>query len=172
MKHKMKLAHMRTAFNYAACSSAVRLQVGSIIVKDDAIISIGYNGQPSGWDNVCEEKEYMASDAGGWLDPDEIESQWPFVEVSDLDDSYIGRYRLKTKSTVLHAESNAISKLAKLNGGGRGAAIFVTHCPCLTCAKTIYQAGITEVYYAESYRDTIGLAFLVECGLTVEKVSV
>ncbi len=162
----MKLAHMRTAFNYAACSSAVRLQVGSIIVKDDAIISIGYNGQPSGWDNVCEEKEYMASDAGGWLDPDEIESQWPFVAEDQL------RYRLKTKSTVLHAESNAISKLAKLNGGGLNSAIFITHCPCLDCAKTIYQAGITEVYYAQSYRDTLGLDFLVQCGLTVEKISV
>ena len=157
---------MKTAYNYAACSSAVRLQVGAIIVKDDAIISIGYNGQPSDWDNVCEEPEYMASDAGGWLDPEEIESQWPFVAEDQL------RYRLKTKSTVLHAESNAVAKLAKLNGGGKGAAIFVTHCPCLTCAKTIYQAGITEVYYAESYRDTIGLAFLIECGLTVEKVSV
>ena len=162
----MKLAHMRTAFNYAACSSAVRLQVGSIIVKDDAIISIGYNGQPSGWDNVCEEKEYMASDAGGWLDPDEIESQWPFVAEDQL------RYRLKTKSTVLHAESNAISKLAKLNGGAQGSAIFITHCPCLDCAKTIYQAGITEVYYAQSYRDTIGADFLIKCGLTVEQVHV
>ena len=166
MKHKMKLAHMRTAFNYAACSSAVRLQVGSIIVKDDAIISIGYNGQPSGWDNVCEEREYMASDAGGWLDPDEIESQWPFI----ADDTR--RYRLKTKATVLHAESNAISKLAKLNGGGQNAAIFITHCPCLDCAKTIYQAGITEVYYAQSYRNTLGLDFLVQCGLTVEQVHV
>ena len=157
---------MRTAFNYAACSSAVRLQVGSIIVKDDAIISIGYNGQPSGWDNVCEEREYMASDAGGWLDPDEIESQWPFI----ADDTR--RYRLKTKATVLHAESNAISKLAKLNGGGQNAAIFITHCPCLDCAKTIYQAGITEVYYAQSYRNTLGLDFLVQCGLTVEQVHV
>jgi dCMP deaminase len=166
MKDKMKLAHMRTAFNYAACSSAVRLQVGSIIVKDDAIISIGYNGQPSGWDNVCEEREYMASDAGGWLDPDEIESQWPFVAEDQL------RYRLKTKSTVLHAESNAISKLAKLNGGAQGSAIFITHCPCLDCAKTIYQAGITEVYYAQSYRDTIGADFLIKCGLTVEQVHV
>jgi len=166
MKDKMKLAHMRTAFNYAACSSAVRLQVGSIIVKDDAIISIGYNGQPSGWDNVCEEREYMSSDAGGWLDPDEIESQWPFVAEDQL------RYRLKTKSTVLHAESNAISKLAKLNGGAQGSAIFITHCPCLDCAKTIYQAGITEVYYAQSYRDTIGADFLLKCGLTVEQVHV
>ena len=162
----MKLAHMKTAYNYAACSSAIRLQVGAIIVKDDAIISIGYNGQPSGWDNVCEEPEYMASDAGGWLDPEEIESQWPFVAEDQL------RYRLKTKSTVLHAESNAVAKLAKLNGGGQGSAIFVTHCPCLTCAKTIYQAGITEVYYAQSYRDTIGADFLIQCGLTVEKVSV
>ena len=162
----MKLAHMKTAYNYAACSSAVRLQVGAIIVKDDAIISIGYNGQPSGWDNVCEEQEYMSGDAGGWLDPEEVESQWPFVAEDQL------RYRLKTKSTVLHAESNAVAKLAKLNGGGKGAAIFVTHCPCLDCAKTIYQAGITEVYYAQSYRDTIGADFLIQCGLTVEKVSV
>ena len=162
----MKLAHMRTAFNYAACSSAVRLQVGSIIVKDDAIISIGYNGQPSGWDNVCEEREYMSSDAGGWLDPEEIDEKWPLAD----DDRR--RYRLKTKSTVLHAESNAISKLAKLNGGGKGAAIFITHCPCLDCAKTIYQAGITEVYYAHSYRDTIGADFLIKCGLTVEQINV
>ena len=166
MKDKMKLAHMRTAFNYAACSSAVRLQVGSIIVKDDAIISIGYNGQPSGWDNVCEEKEYMPVDAGGWLDPDEVVKQWPLVEGDR------SRYRLKTKSTVLHAESNAVAKLAKLNGGGKGAAIFITHCPCLDCAKTIYQAGITEVYYAQSYRDTIGADFLIKCGLTVEQVHV
>ena len=157
---------MKTAYNYAACSSAVRLQVGAIIVKDDAIISIGYNGQPSGWDNVCEEPEYMASDAGGWLDPEEIASQWPFVTEDQL------RYRLKTKSTVLHAESNAVAKLAKLNGGGQNAAIFITHCPCLDCAKTIYQAGITEVYYAQSYRNTIGADFLVQCGLTVEQVNV
>jgi dCMP deaminase len=108
----------------------------------------------------------MASDAGGWLDPDEIESQWPFVAEDQL------RYRLKTKSTVLHAESNAISKLAKLNGGAQGSAIFITHCPCLDCAKTIYQAGITEVYYAQSYRDTIGADFLIKCGLTVEQVHV
>ena len=146
MKDKMKLAHMRTAFNYAACSSAVRLQVGSIIVKDDAIISIGYNGMPSGWDNVCEYKHYSLGNPND--------------------------YSLKTKPEVLHAESNAISKLAKLNGGGNGAAIFITHCPCLDCAKTIYQAGITEVYYAQSYRDTIGADFLIKCGLTVEQVHV
>jgi dCMP deaminase len=172
MKTKMKLAHMKTAYNYAACSSAVRLQVGAIIVKDDAIISIGYNGQPSGWDNICEEREWMSPDAGGWLDPDEIQENWPFVELSDLDNSYIGRYRLKTKSSVIHAEANAISKLAKLNGGGRGSAIFITHCPCLACAKTIYQAGITEVYYAESYSNTIGVDFLRECKITVEQLSV
>lgn len=142
----MKLAHMKTAYNYAACSTAVRLQVGAIIVKDDAIISIGYNGQPSGWDNDCEYKHYSLGN------PNDFE--------------------LKTKSTVLHAESNAISKLAKLNGGGLNSAIFITHCPCLDCAKTIYQAGIAEVYYAESYRDTLGLDFLVKCGLTVEQVHV
>lgn len=172
MKDKMKLAHMRTAFNYAACSSAVRLQVGSIIVKDDAIISIGYNGQPSGWDNVCEEREYMSSDAGGWLDPEEIDEKWPFVEVSDLDDSYIGRYRLKTKATVLHAEMNSLMKLTKSTISGTGAAMFVTHAPCIECAKGIYQAGISEVYYASAYRTTDGIDFLEKCGINVEQVHV
>ena len=158
----MKLAHMKTAYNYAACSSAVRLQVGAIIVKDDAIISIGYNGQPSGWDNVCEESEYMASDAGGWLDPEEIESEWPFVTEDQL------RYRLKTKSTVLHAEMNSLMKLTKSTISGAGAAIFVTHAPCIECAKGIYQAGIREVYYATAYRTTDGIDFLEKCGINVE----
>lgn len=163
MNNKMKLAHMRTAFNYANCSSAIRLKVGSIVVKDDAIISIGYNGQPSGWDNVCENKVYMDSDAGGWLDIEEVEAQWPFVDKE-------GRYALKTKPTVLHAESNALSKLAKLNGGGKDAAIFVTHAPCIDCAKSIYQAGITELYYSIAYRATDGVDFLKQCGLYVEQI--
>jgi dCMP deaminase len=165
MKDKMIVAHMKSAYNYADCSSAVRLKVGSIIVKDDAIISIGYNGQPSGWDNVCEDKVYMGIDAGGWLDPEEIEEQWPFTDET-------GRYKLKTKPTVLHAETNAISKLAKYKGGGQDASIFVTHAPCLPCALSIHQAGIKSVYFAEHYRDTAGIDFLKQCNITVTKVNV
>jgi dCMP deaminase len=109
------------------------------VVKDDRIISIGYNGMPAGWDNDCENKKYMSSDAGGWLNPDEIEERWPFEEEDiDPDLGYARRYALKTKPEVLHAESNAIAKLAKSNDSGEGADIFITHAPCIECAKLIY----------------------------------
>lgn len=165
MKDKIIQAHMRTAYNYANCSSAVRLKVGAIVVKNDAIISIGYNGQPAGWDNVCEHKVYMDSDAGGWLDPGEIEERWPFVDAN-------GRYLLKTKPTVLHAESNALAKLAKSTISSVGASLFVTHSPCLPCALQTYQAEIAEVYYAEDYRSNDGIEFLKECNIPVIKVNV
>ena len=172
MKPKHIHAHMQVAHVYANCSTAERLKVGAIVVKDDRIISIGYNGMPAGWDNVCEEKEWMNSDAGGWLDPEEIDEHWPYVAKSDLDDSYIGRYRLKTRKEVLHAERNALDKLAKGNEGGEGASIFITHAPCLECAKSIYGAGITDVYYATDYRSTDGLEFLTKCGVKVTKLDV
>jgi dCMP deaminase len=82
-----------------------------------------------------------------------------------------GRYRLKTKSEVLHAESNAIAKLAKSNNSGIGADLFVTHAPCLDCAKLVYQSGISRVYYGENYRDDAGLNFLTKSGIEVNKIS-
>jgi dCMP deaminase len=163
MKDKMIRAHMQAAKNYALCSSAVRLKVGAIVVKDDRIISIGYNGQPSGWDNVCETKEWMPEDAGAWASPEEIETQWPLIEGDQ-------RYRLKTLPTVLHAESNAIAKLARSSESGLGSAIFITHSPCIDCAKMIYQSGIKEVYYAVDYRSKDGIEFLEKCGILVKKV--
>jgi dCMP deaminase len=172
MKEKFKQAYMKTAETFAELSHARRLHVGAIVVKDDRIISIGYNGMPAGWDNNCEDREYMNRDAGGWLNPDEIEEKWPFVETSDEDSAYIGRYRLKTKSEVLHAETNAISKLAKSTESGDGAAIFITHAPCLDCAKLIYQSGINSVFYRSSYRSTDGIEFLTKSGVTVEKIDV
>ena len=160
---------MDTAKRFAELSTAKRLHVGAIVVKDDRIISIGYNGMPSGWDNNCEDKEWM-SDAGGWLDPDEIEERWPFIETSDEDGSYIGRYRLVTKKEVLHAESNAISKLARSNESGLDADLFVTHAPCMDCAKLIYQSGIKRVYFGAAYRDNAGVEFLKKSGVSVVKV--
>jgi dCMP deaminase len=128
MKEKFKQAYMQTAKTFAELSHARRLKVGAIIVKEDRIISIGYNGMPAGWSNVCEDIEEDGS--------------------------------LKTKPEVLHAESNAIAKLAKSNESGTGASLFVTHSPCLECAKLIYQSGITNVFYGQSYRDTAGVEFL------------
>ena len=171
MKEKFKQTYMKTAKIFAELSHARRLHVGAIVVKDDRIISIGYNGMPAGWDNNCEHKEYMSSDVGGWLSPEEIYERWPFEEEDiDPDLGYARRYALKTKPEVLHAESNAIAKLAKSNDSGLGADIFITHAPCIECAKLIYQSGINGVYYGENYRDDSGIEFLKKSGVNIEKL--
>lgn len=138
MKEKFKRAYMKTAETFAELSSAQRLHVGAIIVKDDRIISIGYNGMPAGWSNICEDV---------------------------LEDG-----TLKTKPEVLHAESNAIAKLARSNESGEEAEIFITHAPCIECAKLIYQSGIKQVYYSRQYRDDRGLDFLRASGVDVEQL--
>lgn len=164
MKTKYKVAHMKAAHLYAELSTAKRLKVGALVVKDDRIISIGYNGTPSGWDNDCEYKDYMDP---RWLLYDMLEpgdeAEWPEVDST-------GRYKLKTKPEVLHAEMNALMKLARSNESGLDASIFITHSPCMDCAKGIYQSGIKEVYYANEYRDTAGIDFLQKCGVLVEKI--
>jgi dCMP deaminase len=148
MKQRLIDAYMKTAETFAELSHARRLHVGAIVVKDDRIISIGYNGMPAGWDNNCEDE------IGYVLDVDEN-----VVEV-----------RLKTKPEVLHAETNAIAKLAKSNESGMGAIMFITHAPCLDCAKLIYQSGIGSVLYRNAYRDTSGVTFLEKSGVTVTQV--
>ena len=173
MKSKFKDLYKDIARRVAELSYARRLKVGAIVVKDDRIISMGYNGMPAGWDNNCEDREYMDGSAGGWLGPDEIEERWPFeeeIEVIDVDEgSYrtVRRYRLKTKPEVLHAESNALAKLAKSNDSGDGADLFVTHAPCIQCAKLIFQSGIRRVYFGENYRDDAGIRFLKQSGVEV-----
>ncbi len=141
MKEKFIQAYMDVAKTFAELSHARRLHVGAIVVKDDRIISIGYNGMPAGWDNNCE---------------DEI---WDKT----------GDYELKTKPEVLHAETNAIAKLAKSTESGDGADLFVTHAPCIECAKLIYQSGIRRVFYGKAYRDDSGIKFLEKSGVTVNK---
>jgi dCMP deaminase len=175
MKEKFVNAYMDVAERFAELSSARRLHVGAIVVKDDRIISIGYNGMPAGWDNDCEDKDYMSVDAGGWLDADEIKEGWPFEEIQVVTNSYgsfeiARRYRLKTKPEVLHAETNCIAKLAKSNESGMGATMFITHAPCLDCAKLIYQSGIGSVLYRNSYRDTSGVTFLERSGVKVTQI--
>lgn len=148
---------MSTAKTFAGLSYAKRLQVGAIVVKDDRIISIGYNGMPAKWNNDCEDKIY----ANEWT-IDAVDWQY-----KDED----GRpYNLKTKPEVLHAESNAISKLAKSSESGDGADIFITHSPCIDCAKLIYQSGIKRVFYGIDYRDDAGVKFLKTSGIQVEQI--
>lgn len=160
---------MDVAERTSQLSYAKRLQVGAIVVKDDRIISIGYNGMPAGWDNDCENKEWCS--AGGWLSPEEIEEQWPFTgSYIDGEGNIVeGRYRLKTKPEVLHAETNAISKLAKSNEAGDSAVMFCTHAPCIDCAKLIYQSGISRLIYRDTYRSTDGINFLTKSGVHVIK---
>jgi len=151
----------------AELSHARRLHVGAVIVKDDTVISYGYNGMPAGWDNNCEDKVYDTG-AGGWISPEEFETMYPYTEYNeDAEEEY--RYGLKTKPEVLHAESNAIAKLAKSTNSGLGADIFITHSPCLDCAKLIYQSGIRRVYFGEQYRDDAGIDFLTKSGIEVIK---
>jgi dCMP deaminase len=149
MKQKLIDAYMKTAETFAELSHARRLHVGAIVVKDDRIISIGYNGMPAGWDNNCEDEIVVA-----------VVDGVPQREIKEL----------KTKPEVLHAETNAIAKLAKSNESGMGATMFITHAPCLDCAKLIYQSGISSVLYRNSYRDTSGVEFLTKSGIEVNKV--
>lgn len=162
MKPKFQKLYNNIAHEVAKMSHARRLQVGAVIVKDDRVISMGYNGMPAGWENDCEYKVYdLARDFNGnyFLDS---EKEYP------LEDER-GRYKLKTRPEVLHAESNAVSKLAKSNDSGDGADIFVTHAPCIECAKLIYQSGIRRVYFNENYRDDSGIKFLKQSGVEVVK---
>lgn len=138
MKRKFIDAYMDVAERFAQLSSAKRLQVGAIVVKNDRIISIGYNGMPSGWDNCCEHT----------------------IQHHDL-----GTCTTVSKPEVLHAESNAIAKLARSSESGQDATMFITHSPCIECAKLIYQSGIATVYYKTEYRSTQGVDFLKKSGV-------
>ena len=142
MKQKFIEAYMDVAGRFAQLSTAERLKVGAIIVKEDRIISIGYNGMPAGWSNICE--EIVAADGHS------VQS--------------------KTKPEVIHAEANAIAKLAKSPESGVGSTMFLTHSPCMDCAKQIYASGVEKVYYKEDYRSCQGKDFLLKCGIEVIKV--
>ena len=143
MKNKFSDAHMASAKVYSQLSSAKRLKVGCVIVKDNTIIGIGYNGMPSGWDNNCEDVIEQHEDGGQIL---------------------------KTKPEVLHAETNAIAKVARSTNSTDGADIFITHAPCLECAKLIHQAGIKNIWFGEHYRDESGINFLQKCKIEVNHV--
>ena len=142
MKQKFIDAYMDVAERFSQLSSAKRLHVGAIVVKDDRIISIGYNGMPSGWDNNCED----------------------YIQLSD------DTITTKTKPEVIHSEANCLMKLTKTNQSSEGSTMFLTHAPCIDCAKQIYTAGVKSVYYRDSYKDSKGLTFLEKCSIMVVKV--
>jgi dCMP deaminase len=171
MNTRMTAFYMAFAQQCAQMSRARRLQVGAVIVKDDNIISFSWNGTPAGWDNNCEDVEWCSG--GGWLSPEEIQEGWPYegAYTDSAGNVMSGRYRLRTKPEVLHAERNALDKLAKKgNTGGAGATLYCTHAPCLECAKSIYGAGINNLYYSSDYRSEDGIYFLKKCGINVTKL--
>lgn len=137
-KHKQlryDKAYLRMARSWAKLSHCKRKQVGALIVKDDMIISDGYNGTPSGFDNCCED------DAGN--------THW----------------------YVLHAEANAILKVAKSTNNAKGATLYLTLSPCKDCSKLILQAGIVRLVYINGYKDNSGIQFLKAAGLDVTQIS-
>lgn len=140
MKQKWIDAYLDVADRFAQLSYAQRLQVGAVVVKDNRIISIGYNGMPAGWDNTCEEIVFTTDDG----------------------------YHTRTKPEVIHAERNALDKLARSTESGEAATMFITHAPCIECAKSIYNSGISTVYYRQQYRSTDGVEFLEKSGVLVK----
>lgn len=149
MKKKFIDAHMKVAEVYAQLSSAQRLKVGCVAVKNDTIIGIGYNGMPSGWDNKCE------------VD---------ISEVVDIDGRSITPAQNVTRPEVLHAETNCLAKISRSTNSSEDAYLFVTHAPCLQCAKLIYQSGIKSIFYRNDYRDSSGIEFLKKCKVEVNKL--
>ena len=130
-QYRLDRRYLRMAHIWAENSYCKRRKVGALVVKDKMIISDGYNGTPSGFENICEDENQV------------------------------------TKSYVLHAEANAITKLARSNNNSEGSTLYVTASPCIECSKLIIQAGIKRVVYAEKYRLTDGLSLLKRAGIKV-----
>lgn len=130
------MKYLRMARIWSENSYCVRRQVGALIVKERMIISDGYNGTPSGFENICEDENGI------------------------------------TKPYVLHAEANAITKVAKSNNNSLGATLYVTASPCIECAKLIIQAGITRVVYCDSYHSHDGIELLKRVGIETSQVSI
>lgn len=139
MKHrkqrKYDIAYLRMAREWSKLSYCKRKQVGALIVKDKMIISDGYNGTPTGFENKCEDEEGA------------------------------------TKWFVLHAEANAILKVASSTQACQGATLYITMSPCKECSKLVHQAGITRIVYINEYKDNEGIAFLEKAGVSIEHIS-
>ena len=131
---KYDIAYLRMAKEWSKLSYCKRRQVGALIVKDKMIISDGYNGTPSGFENICEDEEK------------------------------------NTKWYVLHAEANAILKVASSTQSCKGATLYITMSPCQGCSKLIHQAGITRLVYVEKYKDTSGVDFLEKAGIEITHI--
>lgn len=134
-QRKYDVAYLRMAIEWSKLSYCKRKQVGALIVKDKMIISDGYNGTPTGFENICEDEE-------GY-----------------------------TKWYVLHAEANAILKVASSTHACQGATLYITMSPCKECSKLIHQAGIKRLVYLNEYKDNSGIAFLEKAGVSIQHIT-
>lgn len=149
--------YMKMAKIWATNSYAQRSKVGALIVKDNMIISDGYNGTPTGFENECETWAPCTTGC---------------TNLFDRDCEHCKEHILQTKPYVLHAEANAILKVAKSTQSSEGATLYVTLSPCLECSKLIIQAGIRKVVYSDEYRDISGLELLKRAGIEVKQIKV
>jgi dCMP deaminase len=157
-QNKLDKTYLKMAQAWAEMSHATRKKVGCLIVKDERIISDGFNGTPSGFDNDCEEVFYTYDERDFYRD-----QEW------QLDKGKDKFFKLKTKPEVLHAESNALMKLARSTNSSEGATIYCTYSPCFDCAKLIVQSGVKRFVYNETYRKTEGLDLLKKAGVEIAK---
>ena len=166
-------AYMKMALAMGELSYAIRNKVGCIIVsKNGQVISQGFNGTPTGYDNCCEDPHCSCQYVRGCAVTEKpISEQMSVKYCSSIAFGHPCRYlTLTTKPEVLHAESNAISKCAKWISSTEEATLYVTLSPCFECSKMIIQAGIKRVCYLEEYRDTKGIDFLKKNGIIVDKI--
>lgn len=143
----------------AEMSHAIRLQVGCVVVKNGNVLSMGWNGMPEGFPNDCEHRLYMDVDYPHFND--DAEEAFPYFDEDRR------RYKLVTRDEVLHAEENALMKLTRSTESAEGATLYITHAPCIRCAKLIHGARISHVVYDQTYKTTEGIDFLIKCGIRV-----
>jgi len=162
--------YMNIAYSVSELSYAERRKVGCVIIKDNQIVSFGYNGTPVGFENACEDSVVTKIDVDYAASPEIVD---------DLEDDGFNcmdgccvKKEYTTKREVLHAESNAITKIAKSTLSSDGAILYTTTAPCFECSKLIIQSGIKEVFYNETYRDMSGIDLLNKANINVTQTHV
>lgn len=162
MKPKHVNMYMDIAQVLANTSSGVRLKVGAVLVRDNNILSTGYNALPAAIDGPLEDKVYSMG-AGGWMDAESFKETYPYEDE-------LGYYKLVTKPETRHAEKSVLMNLCKTNESAVGASLFVTTGCCKLCSIDILDAGISKVYYKDDYRNSEGIEYLRANGVETIKM--